>query len=530
MIPWRDRRGEETGIAEYDGNPFIRCLPPPPSEQDCFHHLVSKPACTPAERLLAPHLREQLAFVRVRQSFFPTGVQLRQAKQIDLLIRAGYVARNPSRALYQAQMTDLAGGSKNPLENSEVRRQLGSDMAADSMAALGPSGIGKTTVLRRMLDGYPQVICHNGPEIGTVTQIVWLRVEAAADGSSKQTILSMFAEIDRLLGTNYSETFGRLTRERLLVKAQQVCARHAIGLIAVDEIQNLANSRHSDSDLMSFLTSLVNVINVPILMIGTMKALPMMTSCFRTARRGEGNGSIIYEPMALNQEWRTFIGILFEYQWLTTPTELSDEIVETLWEESQGIIDIAIKLFVLSQMRAIRLGEKGRPEVISKGLIETVAKESLRLVRPMIDALRRRDWRALNKYDDLGGLDTFIAAELQREWPGAAIAPDLDALATSLKHSIDGLDGEVANGLLTAALAANGIQATEMEAIMKMVADTRSSTNPIGAVADIRLPARGRKRPSRTPVPPTDVKDIRGLKAGTDPLAGFAEAGLLDVA
>jgi hypothetical protein len=40
-----------------------------------------------------------------------------------------------------------------------------------------------------------------------------------------------------------------------------------------------------------FPDQLVNVINVPILMIGTMKALPLMTSSFRTARRGEGNGS-----------------------------------------------------------------------------------------------------------------------------------------------------------------------------------------------------------------------------------------------
>jgi hypothetical protein len=42
----------------------------------------------------------------------------------------------------------------------------------------------------------------------------------------------MFAEIDKLRGTKYVERFGALTRERLLVKAQQICAKYAIGLIA----------------------------------------------------------------------------------------------------------------------------------------------------------------------------------------------------------------------------------------------------------------------------------------------------------
>lgn len=529
-LPWVERSGGQSGIIEYDSNPFICCLPPPPSDEDCFHFLKSLPDCTEAERMLQPHLREQLAFLRMKQAFFPTGVQLRQAMQIDLLIRSGYVARNPSQGMYQAQLTNLATGGAGVARNMELRRRGSSDLAADSMAALGPSGIGKTTVLRRMLDAYPQVVRHNGPAIGTVTQIVWLRVEAAADGSPKQTILSMLAEIDKLIDTNYVERFGRLPRERLLVKAQQVCAKHAIGLIAVDEIQNLANSHAGRSDLMSFLTSLVNVINVPILMIGTMKALPMMTSSFRTARRGEGNGSIIYEPLALDGEWRTFMKQLFKYQWTSSDTDLSEGIIETLWNESQGIIDIAVKLFVLSQMRAIRLGQKGKLEVITVPLIETVAKDSLKLVRPMLDALRRKDWKALEKYEDLTDLDSYIAAELQKKWSGAASEPNLDALATSLQKNLDGPDGQVASSVLAAALAANGLDANTMAEVMKMVAEIRSSASPVAALADTD-PARStrRTRQKKGSEPPLVPQDIRGVN-GECPLESLATIGVLDAA
>lgn len=527
---WSARRGGNVGIAEYDTNPFIACLPPPPSDRDCFRHLVSRPACTEAERSLPAHLREQLVFIRMKQAFFPTGAQLRQAKQIDLLIRGGYVARNPSVADWQASLTELATGGSEFQAAGMERRPRASDMAADSMAALGPSGIGKTTVLRRMLDGYPQVVRHNEPGLGTITQIVWLRIEAAADGSPKQTILSMFSEIDRLLGTNFLERHGKLTREQLLIKAQQICARYAIGLIAVDEIQNLSNSHGGQSDLMSFLTSLVNVVNVPILMIGTMKALPMMTSCFRTARRGEGSGSIVYEPMPNGKEWLTFVRALFAFQWTTDITEVSDEIAEVLWDESQGIIDIAVKLFVLSQMRAIRLSLKGKPELITVGLVREVAKDSLKLVRPMLDALRRKDWKALDSYEDLSSLDAVMAAELQRNWNGAVRQPDLDALASSIAAKIEGPNGEVAEGLMVAALAASGVGGAEMDAIMAMVNRARASSGPVGALPGGNVDEGKRVNRPKVAVLSADASDVRVAASGDEPLAGFKAAGLLDVA
>jgi hypothetical protein len=145
-LPWVDQVGNQTGIAEYDSNPFISCLPPPPSDEDCFHFLKSLPSFNEAELNLKPHLREQLAFVRIKEAFLPTGVQLRQAKDIDLLIRSGYVARNPSRGMYQAQLTDLAVCNGDCVPGVDPRRRGASDMAAGGMVVLGPSGIGKTTV------------------------------------------------------------------------------------------------------------------------------------------------------------------------------------------------------------------------------------------------------------------------------------------------------------------------------------------------------------------------------------------------
>lgn len=541
-LPWRERRGP-CGIAEYDGNQFIRVLPPPPSSEECFEFLRSDPPVNEAERLLAPHLREQLAFIRVKQAFIPVTTQLRQAQLIDLLIRNGYAARNPSLGRYQAGMTALARARTADAGPKASKRKAGG--TADSMVVLGPSGIGKTTLLWRMLEAYPQVIQHCDERLGIVTQIVWIRVEAPADGSPRQLVLSMFHEIDKLLGTDYVQRLGSLPREQLLLKAQETCALHAIGLVAVDEIQNLANSKAGPEDLMSFLTSLVNVVDVPILMIGTMAAVDMMTSGFRTARRGEGIGSIVYEPMKNDSEWKEFVKRIFRYQWTTTPTDPTPELADVLWDESQGIIDIALKLFVLSQMRAIRLGARGRSEAITAGLIRVVAKESLRLVRPMLDALRRKDWKALARYEDLGGLDAFLAAELEKAWPGAASGVDLAEMTTSLAAKIDAPDGEVARAGLVAALVARGMDPKQVGMMLEMAdrvlggaggsaglegANGRKSKEetdpePMGG-------GRGRRgaRAVENAAAPVDPNDLRAFAAGADPLAALTAAGMVEAA
>jgi NACalpha-BTF3-like transcription factor len=80
---------------------------------------------------------------------------------------------------------------------------------------------------------------------------------------------------------------------------------------------------------------------------------------------------------------------------------LTDELDELLHEESQGIVDIAIKLFMIAQWRAIAV----ESEIITSDLIRQVASDSLHLVRPMLDALKSGDKERIAKYSDIKPLD-----------------------------------------------------------------------------------------------------------------------------
>jgi hypothetical protein len=153
--------------------------------------------------------------------------------------------------------------------------------------------------------------------------------------------------------------------------------------------------------MMNFFVTLVNEIGVPVIMIGTMRAKSVLQQDFRQARRGSGQGDMVWQQMEQNDDWDLLIESIWEYQWLQNKVELTDELNQTIYEESQGIVDIAVKLFALSQGRAIETGV----ETISPLLINKVAKDDLKLVQPMLKALKDGRLSELEKYEDIMPMD-----------------------------------------------------------------------------------------------------------------------------
>lgn len=189
----------------------------------------------------------------------------------------------------------------------------------------------------------------------------------------------------------------------MLAQVAQVSHTHHLGVLVIDEMQNLVTARRSCSDMLNFLVKMDNIIGVPVIRIGTNEAFPILQGNFRNARRGTGEGSQIWDRMINDDEWYFFMETMWEYQWTTTSTDFSDEFNQVFYEESQGIIDIAIKLYKMVQWRAISLGGK---EIININLIRQAAKDGLYLVKPMLYAIRSGDKEWMLKYKDIAPIDT----------------------------------------------------------------------------------------------------------------------------
>lgn len=393
-------------LKEYQENPLIEALPPILDKEQVHSLLVSKPIYNVEERALEPHLRLHCV-QRLFSVFQPLDKQFDLEQRISAAIRQGYISRNPFSPDFarkvQANYEMIKKGkfiSNNHPSNNRNN--------ASGFTIIGISGIGKSAALNRILSGYPQIIAHSkfNNQPLSLYQLSWLKIDCPHDGSTKALCINFFRLIDRILGTSYyakHATKRNAAANSLLPVMAQIAYDHALGLLVIDEIQHLSQAKSGGAaEMLNFFVTLVNTIGVPVILVGTNKAMPILQQEFRQARRGSGQGDMIWERMQNDGLWEILINAIWPYQWTRTKTELTDELRETLYEESQGITDIAIKLYAISQLRAISLGQD---EVLSSGLIKTVAKDSLQLVRPMIEALKSGQLNEIGKYPDIQPVD-----------------------------------------------------------------------------------------------------------------------------
>jgi hypothetical protein len=394
---------EPSCIPQYKGNPLIEALPPLMNNAKVIRNLTGKIQFDPKTIFAEGRERAHVISSLLDDFFQPLTAHIQLEEKVSIMMRQGYVGRN------------LADGSLNThMQNGYERVMTGeldafkfehAKSTASSLSLIGCSGSGKTTTIARIFATYPQVIYH---EEYNFTQITYLKVDCPHDGTLKNLCIQFFREIDRVLHTDYETKYTgkRHGVEKLLAMMSQVANLHAIGVLIIDEIQHLDRRRSGGvAKMLNFFVTLVNTIGLPVIFVGTPKAIPIFEKDLRSARRGAGLGALIWEPMKepessirAQKEWQAFTDRLWKYQWLQKRDEKLSEALRAHWFDlSQGVLDIVVKLFVLSQLRAISTGT----ERITPRLMQQVYRDELKPVHPMLAALRSGDPERIAEYSDL---------------------------------------------------------------------------------------------------------------------------------
>lgn len=397
-------------LSEYNENPMIQALPPILSQADFVDVVTKLPRFSLEEREFEPHYRFH-CIERLSRYFDPQNSSIELYKLICVLLMEGYLGRNPLEPGYARRSRQIYEAIKAE-DGKKLENYVNVPTSASSLTLIGPSGIGKTTNLINILELYPQVIVHPKQ---SVYQLVWLKVDCPHAGSLKGLCTDIFLAADKLLGTNYFKKFGSRgnSEDYMLAQVAQLAHTQHLGVLVIDEMQNLASARRGRDELLNFLVKMDNTIGIPVIRVGTNEAFPIFQGNFRNARRATGKAGILWDRMHQIEEqnidaeepndWKYFIEGIWDYQWTKTFVPPSQEIKRAFYDECQGIIDIAIKLYKMVQWRAISLGDN---EIITVDLIRQVAKEGLYLVKPMLDYIRdpkKKDWAI--KYKDIAPID-----------------------------------------------------------------------------------------------------------------------------
>jgi hypothetical protein len=400
-------------VEDYKDNPFIEALPPILSLSEAVDAMTVTPGYNEVERELDVHYRFHCV-QRLFRYFQPLDTHLDIEQRISRAIRQGYVSRNPLGPQYAQRIRQCAEATEARSFEATDFRSVKSTAAGFTI--IGMSGVGKTTAVERVLSLYPQCITHvqYGEQPFYLKQLTWMKLDCPYDGSIKGLCLSFFAEADRILDASYSKRFHSATTvDAMIPKMAHIASAHGIGLLVIDEIQHLSMAKSGGSEkMLNFFVTLVNTIGIPVLLIGTTKAMSILQSEFRQARRGSGQGDLLWDRMQNDTSWRIMLQSMWEYQWTTKHCPLAAELEQALYDESQGIIDIAVKLYALAQIKAIADGT----ETVTPASIREVAAERLRLVKPMLDALRAGDKKKLLQYEDIRpiSVEDYIAAQASK--------------------------------------------------------------------------------------------------------------------
>ena|GEM_PF-2252818 len=391
----------DPGLEEYRGNPLIEALPKIwEDDTELVKILASRPPHNKNELALSPRLRmHAVARILDGKFFYPLPSHLNLEKKLSLMIRSGYIKRNPAKNLDKALIQQNYLKSQGKEGAIELFPTV--DRSAQSTTLIGCSGCGKTTAVKRILATYPQLITH--PEYNNHQQLTYVIVECPHDGSLANLCRNFFHVVDEVLDTNYRRRYSQQIRigEKTMLQAMtQIAIGHSLGLLVIDEIQHLNDTKDNRNELMNFFTELTNTIGIPILVVGTPKASGISKD-LRGARREIGFGSMEWGISKTENDvmrWQRFVKQLWRFQWVQKSTnEPSDAILEHLFMLSQGIIDITIKLFVIAQIRAI----VSQTEELTIPLFDTVYAEEMQSVHPMLEALRSGNLTQIGKYSDL---------------------------------------------------------------------------------------------------------------------------------
>ena len=224
---------------------------------------------------------------------------------------------------------------------------------SDSFTIIGDSGIGKSATVSRVID---LISTQRVTDLPNGMRIIpCVQVQTPADCSVKGLLYEVLRRVDEVLDTRYHYNATRVgsTTDMLIGSVSTVALNH-VGLLVVDEIQNVVNSKNGQV-VVGMLTQLINNAGISICMVGTPKSAIFFGQEMMLARRSLG---LSYRPFAYDDTFTGFCKELFRYQYVQNKTELNEGILQWLYNHSKGNASVVVSLLHDAQEIAILDGSE----------------------------------------------------------------------------------------------------------------------------------------------------------------------------
>ena len=304
----------------------------------------------------------------------------------------------------QKKGTTLAIQQRNQNYRAIVQQEYSGIMGgSDSFTIIGASGIGKSSAISRAITLVTEnrIIKVDSPYTKIIPCIC---VQCPFDSSVKGLLLEILRKVDEVIGGDYypNALRARTTTDMLIGSVSQVALNH-IGLLVVDEIQNVCNSKNGKS-LVGMLTQLINNSGISICMVGTPESAVFFEQAMQLARRSLG---LRYDVMEYGEDFKMFCEVLYSYQYVKQRTEITDAVTAWLYEHTSGNISVVVSLIHDAQEIAILNGR----EVLNLESLNEAYQQRLSMLHGFIQPRQKCQTSKFKRKTIVPKVDTHVETD-----------------------------------------------------------------------------------------------------------------------
>ncbi|MDD6588328.1 MAG: ATP-binding protein [Anaerobutyricum hallii] len=402
------------------GNPLIEALPPLLNEEGrkaTFNHGVILP-----ENLDEMSLQQKLDSLECLLDFrTELPMDSKFEYHFHKAIRESYLKRE---TMHSSQSNIKVHTGDGVIEQNQKLIPTNMSEPVEGISITGIGGSGKSTSVNAVLDLYPQTIIHNMGTVDQFVQIPYLIVNIHPDYNIGSVYEAIGEAIDRALRnlTPYyeNEVFKakKLGDKERLIK-NYINVFH-VGALILDEIQMLSLKTTKRGYSISNFLVLANETSVALVAIGTREAFLRLFDDPHNARRFAHN--INSEVYVENKRAFEFIlRRLWNYRYFTDPVNPSAKIIDAMYEETHGIINMLMILWAYIQTQYML-----KPTEITADFIKKCSNRSMDLLKLSVD---RYDYKK-ESISMKKAVNQMIAAISERGHTGNDVGEIVDVART----------------------------------------------------------------------------------------------------
>jgi len=247
----------------------------------------------------------------------------------------------------------------------------------------------------------------------SLKQLVWLKIHMPSDGSRGGFLKGAFLDLDKALATDYTSHFAshRWTVERSLVVFLHLISVHRCGLLVIEEAQETTLSHSAIG--REFLTFFLRLLNwgIPTVLMGNPLAFSKLREFSQDVDRFSEGGWFHIHPLMdpRSEEWTEdwipslWAPTLLDHADAEYVPITDDPVDQTLagfiWKRTAGLPRYVCRLRREVQDAALRAGATQ----VNAEMIDEVYRTSEKMIalHQRIEAFVNRDWRSLQRFDDI---------------------------------------------------------------------------------------------------------------------------------